>query len=113
MEGSDLTLEKSLTIAQTLESSEREAQEMEQRAAGPAGSAVGGTPVHAVHQQPARRQQGGTTGAMVQPRPPQQWHPPQQQRWQPPQRPPPDLTVAAATVRCAVLGLWQGGPPQG
>ena len=90
MEGSDLTLEKLLTIAQTLESSEREAQEMEQRAAGPAGGAVGGTPVHAVHQQPARRQPGGTTGAMAQPRPPQQWHPPQQQRWQPPQRPPPD-----------------------
>ena len=59
MEGSDLTLDKSLTIAETLESAEREAREMEVPAA--AGARVSQSlPVQAVQQQQHKRRGGGS-----------------------------------------------------
>ena len=74
MEGSDLTLEKSLTIADTLEAAEREAREMEQPIGGAQGSTS--TPVHAVRQRVHQR--GGAVAGKPQLRLQLQQPPPQQ-----------------------------------
>lgn len=84
MEGSDLTLETTLTIASTLESAERESRVMES-----AGGASGPAPVQAVNQvggqrrrrPPQRpRQQGTQRQQQQQPRQRQQPAPPEQQQ---------------------------------
>ena len=67
MEGSDLTLEKTLTIADTLESAEREARAMEEQPAP--------VPVQAVQQRARRSNRGSRGGRPSGPPPP---HQPQQ-----------------------------------
>ena len=84
MEGSALTLDKSLTIAETLESSEREAQAMERPVVFPGAGAASQVPVQAVHQQqrPKQSRQGRRGGRPSGP-PLQQRQQPQRQQQQP------------------------------
>ena len=96
MEGSDLTLIKSLTLAETLESAEREAKAME----GPPAP----VPVQAVQQ--GRQQRRGSGGSHP-PRPPPQKQ--RKQRWQQPQhRRQQPLSTSGGCWGCGRVGYRKG-----
>ena len=103
MEGSDLTLTTTLTIAATLESAEKESRVMESPASAAPSAAVGPVPIQAVHQGGRARQKKPWSQQQ------RQLVQPQRQRRQLPQNPAQQQPSGNVTCwGCGIVGHRRG-----